>query len=404
MIGRFARFAARTFFREIIIEGLEKLPPEGPVLFTPNHPNGLLDPMLLFFLSPPYRLRFVAKAPLFRIPVFGSLLRSIGSIPVVRKFEAEGRVDYSVFFENCAEALAKGSSIVIFPEGRSLPQAYLAPLKTGPARILLLARERGIPASIVPIGLNYEQGTTFRSRVLVCIAPPLTRTDLSARDLTEELNVSLQDHVVQADSYQERELMVLLEKISNEGEENDFTERFSRLKNFEHGLKQLRISAAKDIERLRNLLSRYNRLSQQFGVDAEGVPDAANFFMVLLGGVIALPGWILNFLPYHLCDLLIRITRKDAADTATFKVIYSLFLFPLFYFAEGFLVKRLFGLGASIFFGFLILPASYFTLSYFEWYEQRRMFFRKPQQRARKQLARLRSRILDQFNALASRL
>src|SRR5262245_23808109 len=105
MIARFARFAARTFFREIIIEGRENLPAEGPVLFTPNHPNGLLDPMLMFFLSPPFKLRFVAKAPLFKIPLFGSILRSIGAIPVVRKFEASGTVDYSPFFENCVQAL-----------------------------------------------------------------------------------------------------------------------------------------------------------------------------------------------------------------------------------------------------------------------------------------------------------
>jgi len=404
MIGRFARFAARTFFREIIIEGQENLPSTGPVLLTPNHPNGLLDPMLLFFLSPPYRLRFVAKAPLFRIPVFGSILRTIGAIPVVRKFEAGGEVDYSPFFANCVEALAENGSIVIFPEGRSLPQAYLAPLKTGPARIFLLARERGIPATIVPVGLNYEQGTTFRSRVLVCIAPPLARTDLSARELTDELNNSLQNHVVQAETYQERELMMLLEKISNESKEEDFLERFSRWKNFEHGLKRLRVSAAKDIDRLRSLLSRYNRLSQQYGVDLENRPKETGIDTVLLGAVAALPGWILNFLPYHLCDLLIRLTRKDAADTATFKVIYSLFLFPLFYFGEGFLVKHYFGGLAALLFALLILPASYFTLFYLEWYEQRGMFTRKPQQRAMQHLARLRNRILEQLNVLASRL
>src|ERR687892_1888739 len=116
MIARFARFAARTFFREIVLEGTQNLPPSGPVLFTPNHPNGLLDPILLFFLSPPFRLRFVAKAPLFKIPIFGSILRSIGAIPVVRKFEAGGNIDYSTFFAACMEALDKGDSIVIFPE------------------------------------------------------------------------------------------------------------------------------------------------------------------------------------------------------------------------------------------------------------------------------------------------
>src|SRR5688572_22744950 len=173
MIGNLARFVARTFFRDIVIEGKENLPKQGPAIFAPNHPNGLIDPLLLFFLSPPFRLRFVAKAPLFKVPVFGSILRSIGAIPVVRKFEATGNVDYSAFFESCLQSLHQGDCIVIFPEGRSLPQSYLAPLKTGPVRLSLLARKEELSVPIVPVGLNYEKGTTFRSRVLVRIGPAL---------------------------------------------------------------------------------------------------------------------------------------------------------------------------------------------------------------------------------------
>jgi len=401
MIGRLARFAARTFFRDIVIEGRENLP-RGPVLFAPNHPNGLLDPMLLFFLSPPYELRFVAKAPLFKIPLFGSILRSIGAIPVIRKFEADGVVDYSQFFTKCVEALAQGGSIVIFPEGRSLPQSYLAPLKTGPARIFLLAREHAATVSIVPVGLNYEQGTTFRSRVLICIAPPLTEMDLNARELTEKLNFSLQENVLQAQTYQERELMILLEKRSNERSVDDFTERFSRLKNFEPGLSTLRNSAPRDIERLRTLLLRYARLSRQYGVEVHR--KNPKFFLVLIGAIAALPGWILNFAPYHLCDLLIRFTHKDASDAATFKVIYSLFLFPGAYFLEGWIIDSFFGGFAALIFAALILPASYFTLICVDWYEKQGSILRKPHRKAVEQLERLRSRILKQLELLASRL
>ena len=400
MIGSLARFAARTFFREIVIEGRENLPSTGAVLFTPNHPNGLLDPMLMFFLSPPYELHFVAKASLFKIPIFGSILRSIGAIPVVRKFEAAGLVDYSPFFAKCAEALAEGGSIVIFPEGRSLPQAYLAPLKTGPARIFLLARERGHDVHIVPIGLNYEQGTTFRSRVLVSIAPPLNASGNNPKHLTNRLNVVLQEHVLQSQTYQERELMILLEKLSNENADDDFTERFSRLKNFEQGLVSLRKSAPKEIERLRVLLQRYNRLSREFGV--EQISKDANYVVIIICSILAFPGWILNFFPYHLCELLIRITRKDASDEATFKVIYSLFLFPLFYVLEGFVIHRFCSFAATLLFALLILPASYFTLYCMDWRERRGTIFRKPHAKAVAQLDRLRKRILLVLNSLAA--
>jgi glycerol-3-phosphate O-acyltransferase / dihydroxyacetone phosphate acyltransferase len=401
MIAGFARFAAQTFFREIVIEGRENLPATGTVLFTPNHPNGLLDPMLMFFLSPEYDLRFVAKAQLFKIPIFGWILRSLGAIPVVRKFETDGAVDYSPFFARCVDALSEGGSIVIFPEGRSLPQAYLAPLKTGPARIFLLARERGVHVSIVPVGLNYEQGTTFRSRVLVSVGPSLNETSLSARDLTAKLNSLLQQHVVQAQSYQERELMILLERISSERSDDDFAEGFSRLKNFEQALVVLRDKASKEIETLRILLQRYSRLWRQYRAVEDSMQT--NRLWVLLCAVIALPGWLFNFLPYHICDRLIRLTRKDASDAATFKVIYSLFLFPGFYILEGFVLHHYWGGPAALCFAVLILPASYFTLYCMDWYEQRGAIFIKPHKKATLQLKRLRERILIVLNSLAAK-
>src|SRR5262245_61953266 len=173
MLEVVSSWIVRTFFREIVIDGKDRLPVSGPVLFTPNHPNALLDPLLLLLLSPAFNIRFVAKSTLFKIPVFGSILRSIGSIPVVRHMDTQGEVDYTAFFAKFVEALGEGDSIVIFPEGRSLAQPFLAPMKTGPARLFFMAKEKGIQVHIVPVGLNYEDGAIFRSSVLISIAAPL---------------------------------------------------------------------------------------------------------------------------------------------------------------------------------------------------------------------------------------
>jgi glycerol-3-phosphate O-acyltransferase / dihydroxyacetone phosphate acyltransferase len=416
MIARFARFAARTFFREIVLEGTQNLPSSGPVLFTPNHPNGLLDPMLLCFLSPSFRLRFVAKAPLFKIPIFGSILRSIGAIPVVRKFEAGGDVDYSTFFAACLDALAKGDSIVIFPEGRSLPQSYLSPLKTGPARLFLMAKAKGIHPQIIPVGLNYEKGTTFRSRVLIFIAPPLktiafenVEASTVVSELTGALADSLHDHVVQAETYREKELMLLLEKISasETAADSDF-KRFQRLKGFERALSRLRGSAAKEIETLRTLLSRYERLARNYGIKPDSSASsrtASTVMLAILGGLLAIAGWVFNFIPYHLCDLLIKTTRQDASDTATYKVFYSLFLFPLSYFLEGYAIWRFVGSGPAVLFSVLVLPFSYYTLFYTEWYELHfgETDWPRSRKRMKTQIERLRRRILTQLEHLASR-
>lgn len=166
---RFLEWLSRTivkiFFREILIEGQENLPDSGPILFTPNHPNALLDPLLIQFFASDFKVRFVAKAPLFKAPIFGSVLRAMGAIPVVRKIDVNTDVDYTQFFSACVDALKQGDSIAIFPEGRSLPQPFLAPMRTGPARLFFMAHDQDVKIHIVPVGLNYERGSIFRSSV-----------------------------------------------------------------------------------------------------------------------------------------------------------------------------------------------------------------------------------------------
>ena len=87
------RLIVRAFFREIMVDGQENLPQSGPEILTPNHPNSLLDPFILLTLPRRYRIRFVAEAALFKLPPLGWLMRRIGAIPVVRRMDAEGKVD-----------------------------------------------------------------------------------------------------------------------------------------------------------------------------------------------------------------------------------------------------------------------------------------------------------------------
>lgn len=423
MIGGFSRFIVRTFFREINVEGRENLPQGVAVIFTPNHPNSLLDPLLMFLFEPQYCIRFVAKAPLFRIPVFGWILRKIGSIPVVRKFEADGEIDYSAFFESCVQALQKGESVVIFPEGRSLPQPFLAPLKTGPARLFFLAAARGVYPKIVPVGLNYERGATFRSCVQISIAPPIATNTLepqgkknlrlAVQALTEEIRGKLDAAVFQAQDYRDRELMLLLDRLYSEDQTGSWPERLPRVKRFEVSLERLRSAYPREIENLRRLLVRYERLSVRFGIDPTQNAGTQRSFKLLLqqltGFCLAALGSIINWLPYQLVDLLTR--KKDQADAATFKIVYSLFLFPAFYFLEAAAVKYIFGWISALFFLAALVPLSLFTLRFFEWRDGMAgssgkgslWFDPHAAQRVSDQLSRLRSRIVSEVDALASR-
>jgi 1-acyl-sn-glycerol-3-phosphate acyltransferase len=92
-------------------EGLEHVPAEGPVLVVPNH-DSQWDPIMVgIAVKPKRRLRFLARASLWRIPGLGPLLYGLNQIPIKRGTGDTGALEEAV------EALRSGEAICVFPEG-----------------------------------------------------------------------------------------------------------------------------------------------------------------------------------------------------------------------------------------------------------------------------------------------
>ena len=62
-----AEALVRLYYPHRSVEGAERLPREGPVVFVANHPNGLLDPLLVRVMTG-RPARFLAKSTLFGNP------------------------------------------------------------------------------------------------------------------------------------------------------------------------------------------------------------------------------------------------------------------------------------------------------------------------------------------------
>src|SRR2546427_12835578 len=124
----------RVFFRRIEVSGWAHVPARGPVMFVLNHPNGLVDPAFLLCLAP-RRVSFLAKAPLFRMPVIGFFCRAFDAIPVSRRQDAGvGPAQDRQTFGGARARLATGGAIGVFPEGASHSEAKLRPPESGPTR------------------------------------------------------------------------------------------------------------------------------------------------------------------------------------------------------------------------------------------------------------------------------
>jgi 1-acyl-sn-glycerol-3-phosphate acyltransferase len=131
-------------FNRTRIQGLEHIPPAGPILIVGNHISDL-DPALLcaaVLIRYPKQLpRAVAKVELFRAPFLGSMIRSYGAISVDRTGK-----DVRAMRE-IVRAMKTGK-VLIFPEGTRSMDGKLLPGKRPVGRLIHIARPLIIPAAI----------------------------------------------------------------------------------------------------------------------------------------------------------------------------------------------------------------------------------------------------------------
>src|SRR5690606_36434651 len=156
--------ALRVFYRTVEVTGREHLPRGRPTILASNHPNSIIDPLLVGLFEE-RQVTFCARDGLFKVPGFGRLLRAVGAVPI------RPANDHAVdAFAACREVLRSGGVLSIFPEGKTHANLKVHDIKTGTARIALdaeLAELEGLGVHIVPVGLNYLVRQAFRSDVHV---------------------------------------------------------------------------------------------------------------------------------------------------------------------------------------------------------------------------------------------
>jgi len=120
----------------------QPLEPQRGYIFMANHQSMYDIPALM--ATTPGQGRFMAKASLFKIPIFGWSLKSGGFIAVDRRDRAGGEKT----FKAALRSLERGHSLIIFPEEKR-SDGTLLPFKRGG---FLLALKTGFP--IVPVGIH----------------------------------------------------------------------------------------------------------------------------------------------------------------------------------------------------------------------------------------------------------
>src|SRR6185295_14022348 len=280
------RLAMRVYFRRVEVVGLEHVPPTSPVIFVLNHPNALVDPAFLLSLAP-RRVSFLAKSPLFRMPVLGYFVRAMDSLPVYRRQdEGEDVSKNQEMFVAARKLLASGGTIGICPEGISHDEPRLMPIKTGAARIALGAVSTGEVAElkIVPAGLYYTSKTKFRSAALLYFGKPIEVEPIqleadgnppraAVRQLSDRIENALREVMLDAEHEEALQTISRAERIfssetSDEGSES-LAEELQLQQRFVKAYRVLQDRAPERLRRLEVRMSRFEEELIQAGVDPD---------------------------------------------------------------------------------------------------------------------------------------
>lgn len=125
--------------------GLDRIPRRGPAIIAGNHVS-YFDPLCHAYMidRAGRRMRFFAKAELWKNWFLRWVLKGAGQIPVERGTGERGPV------EGALDALERGDIVVIYPEATVTTNLDLTPMrgKTGVARVAIASGAPVIPIAV----------------------------------------------------------------------------------------------------------------------------------------------------------------------------------------------------------------------------------------------------------------
>lgn len=132
-----------VFGIKVEAQGEENLPGKGGAIIVFDHQSHFDIPVIVSITRK--TIRFGAKIELFKIPMFGAAMRSVGTLPIAR----ESRSEVFKIYKEAEKQFAKDFIFVLAPEGTRQKEPEIGRFKKGP---FLFAMNAGVP--IVPVVLR----------------------------------------------------------------------------------------------------------------------------------------------------------------------------------------------------------------------------------------------------------
>lgn len=228
------------YFRKEHVLGLENVPTNGtPLIVVSNHQNCLNDPLCVCLQLTDRRMNFIARANVFKNPIFNKALRAMGLLPAYR-MSHEGLSAVSKnqeTFDDAEKALNDGETLMLYPEADHQDKRWLGKFKLGYLRIAFAAVEKmefKQDLMILPSCNHYSNYFHARTEMLIRFGQPISlqpyyeKYQEAPRETMMEVNKVVREAI--------KEMMLHVEDLENYDQidflrENEYGKKYA----VEHG-------------------------------------------------------------------------------------------------------------------------------------------------------------------------
>lgn len=376
--------ALGLFYRVEVVRRIDDL--GGPVMFVGNHPNSLIDPAMVFMITD-RQVTFLAREPLFRVPVLGWILRGLDALPVYRKQDHPGLMEKNEgTLDSAAGALTSQRAITIFPEGRSHSEPQLSDIKTGCARIALKVARGGQALRVIPIGFTYARKHEFRSKVHIEVGEPILVEAVSSlegdaevqwvRSLTNKVGDAMRAVTLNLETWEDLDLIHTADRLF--AMRNGFREKDpDRLRLFAKGASMLRNFDPERFDDLKEDILAYKKRLDVVRADPESVGlqfessmvrafVVRNVLAMLFGFPLFVLGLVLFAVPFLFLRGLALAVPVSRDRVATLKFTSAVLMVPLWWTLLTTAAWSLWGVPAMVVTLVGALPLALFTRYFLE--------------------------------------
>ena len=365
-----ARLGLRFYYSDIHVYGLENLPAKGPVILAANHPNAMMDPILMATVVP-QKIGFLAKKALFFNGPASAFLEALGAIPVARKEDLSPgeNFDNNQSFQKACEFLNAGGTLLVFPEGVSKIERNLRKIKTGTARIAFqLEESTGFSSSlkIITVALHYSDPTRFRSKVTVLFDRPISvdhykamhsaTPEICVQSLTKRIERRLFNKTVISEEEETLEMVAELYSIhlqTTHAHRNDPKTALFLAKNIGKAISRYKYAdwgkyAALFEETLayRDLLKKHLLHVKAYHQSVAHQDHPGLFALKFTGVTLLFPfymlGAIINSLPYLVAGYVTPMISREEEFKAGLQLALGVIAFPVWYIILSLMVSQFF--------------------------------------------------------------